>query len=67
MTSKLYIAYCIDTEGPLHESLNATFQRLNDIFGVELEATKENLSRLQNQEIDLVYDMVDEIVIDLLK
>lgn len=51
--SHVYIVHCIDTEGPLTESLDANFQRLKDIFSVELEATKENLIALRNQNIDL--------------
>ena len=51
--NKLYIVYSIDTEGPLHEPLEATFERLKVIFGLEMKATKKNLYKLQNQEIDL--------------
>jgi hypothetical protein len=51
--SAVYIVHCIDTEGPLYEQIDVTFQRLKTIFGLELEATKENLERLQNGEIDL--------------
>jgi len=49
---KLYIVHCVDTEGPLYEALEESFIRLNDIYGIELEPTKENLLRIQNQEID---------------
>lgn len=49
----LYIIHCIDTEGPLYESLEATFERIYDIFGIRLEATKDNLIKLQRQELDL--------------
>lgn len=51
--NKLYIVYSIDTEGPLHEPLEATFERLKVIFGLEIKPTKKNLYKLQNQEIDL--------------
>ncbi len=50
--SKLYIVHCVDTEGPLYESLEETFIRLRDIYGIELDSTEENLVRIQNQEID---------------
>jgi hypothetical protein len=50
--SKLYIVHCVDTEGPLYESLEETFIRLRDIFGIELDSSEENLLRIQNQEID---------------
>ena len=49
----VYIVHCIDTEGPLYEQIEVTFQRLKSIFGLELEATEENLERLQNGELDL--------------
>ncbi len=49
----LYVVHCVDTEGPLHETLVATFERLKSIFGITLAPTKENLSLLQNQKIDL--------------
>ncbi len=55
MTDKptVNIVHCVDTEGPLYESLPATFERLREIFDVNLEATPENLRRLQNREINL--------------
>lgn len=53
MSKQLYIVYTIDTEGPLHEPLMATFDRLKEIFNLDIPATKENLSKLQNQQIDL--------------
>ncbi len=49
----VYIVHCIDTEGPLYESLIATFERLKDLFNVSISPSYENLRRLQNQEIDL--------------
>lgn len=49
----LYVVHCVDTEGPLQETLEATFERLASIFGITLAPTKENLARLQKKEIDL--------------
>lgn len=49
----LYLVHCIDAEGPLTETLDATFLRLNAAFGIELPASAENLRKLQNREIDL--------------
>lgn len=49
----IYICHCIDTEGPLYESLEATFERLETSIGIKIEPTKENLIKIQNQEIDL--------------
>ncbi len=55
MTDKkiLYVVHCIDTEGPLNESLIATFDRLQSIFSIELKPTRENLQLIQNRQIDL--------------
>ena len=49
----VYIVHCIDTEGPLYESLNATFGRLKEMFNIEIDATKENLRKLQDKKIPL--------------
>lgn len=52
MNKQLYIVHCVDTEGPLHEPLEATFERLFQIYNIRLDATKENLLKLQNKLID---------------
>ncbi len=49
----VYVVHCIDTEGPLYESLDATFQRLRELFDVDLETSHATLKKLQNQEMDL--------------
>ena len=49
----VYVVHCIDTEGPLHEGLDASFERLRAIFGIDLKADRETLRRLQAGEIDL--------------
>jgi hypothetical protein len=49
----VHVVHAIDTEGPLHEPLAATFERLKSIFGVELPASAQTLGRLQRSEIDL--------------
>ncbi len=53
MSKKVYVVHCVDTEGPLYESRKATFERLREIFGIELSPTLENLEKLQREEIDL--------------
>ncbi|MGM0411631.1 MAG: hypothetical protein ACQEQF_12830 [Bacillota bacterium] len=64
MDNVVYVVHCIDTEGPLYESIKATFKRIKDIFGFDLEVSEENLKKLQNKEIDLngkeddVYNLV---------
>ena len=49
----VYITHCVDAEGPLRESLPATFERIKDVFSIELEPSHEVLKKLQNREIDL--------------
>ena len=49
----LYVVHCVDTEGPLNETLDATFERLESIFGITLEPTQDNLEFLQNRKINL--------------
>jgi hypothetical protein len=50
---KVYIVHTIDTEGPLYESLEATFERLEKITGVRIEASRANLEKVRNKELDL--------------
>jgi len=47
------IVHAVDSEGPLYESLDATFSRLKELFDIELEPSKEHLRKIQNQEINL--------------
>ena len=49
----LHIVHCVDTEGPLNETINATFERLKNVFGFNIYQSKKNLSKLQNKEINL--------------
>jgi hypothetical protein len=51
--NKVYIVHCVDTEGPMHESIEATFLRLKNIFGIDFEPNQENLRKLQLAEYDL--------------
>lgn len=53
MGNTVYVVHCIDTEGPLHESVEATFERLRAIFKLDLEPSLETLRRLQAGKIDL--------------
>ena len=53
MSGHVFIVHCVDTEGPLNETLEATFSRLLDIFGLRLDPSMSTLKQLQNQEIDL--------------
>ncbi len=48
------IVHSIDTEGPLYESLDAKFERLRDLFGVEgIEPNSANLAALRAGTIPL--------------
>jgi hypothetical protein len=49
----LYVVHCIDTEGPLNESITDTFARLNSIFNIRIEPTVSNLRLLQERKIPL--------------
>jgi hypothetical protein len=48
------IVHAVDTEGPLYESLDATFDRLADIYGLtDLPRSRETLEQLQDGKLDL--------------
>ncbi len=50
----VYIVHCIDTEGPLYESLDAKFERLEELYGItHIEPTQKNYELLQRGEIDI--------------
>lgn len=53
MPRSVQFVLCMDTEGPLHESTEACFQRINATFGLSLKPSEETLRKLQNAEIDL--------------
>ena len=50
---KVFIVHCIDTEGPMDETLKETFIRIKKISGIEIDPSINNLTKLQNKEIDL--------------
>ena len=66
MTNKIvYIVHSVDTEGPLYEPVEASFERLEEMFGIDnIEPTKENLKKLQNGEIYLggLEDRIAEVL-----
>lgn len=48
------IVHAIDTEGPLYESTDASFERLEHLYGLtNIDQTPENLAKLKVGEIDL--------------
>lgn len=59
----VYIVHHVDTEGPLWENIEELFGRLKVIFGIEIEATYENLEKLQNGQIDLPLSIKKEIAV----
>lgn len=63
--SELYIVYCIDTEGPLYESLEATFERIRSTFEVEIEPTSENLALLQEGNCPEGYNISNRVLIEI--
>lgn len=70
MNATVHVVHCVDTEGPLHESLEATFERIRRIFHLDLEPSQEMLKRLQAGEVELdgleeaVQRVVDPRVLD---
>ena len=46
-TKVVYLVYCVDAEGPLHESLNATFQRIEERFRISIDPQPDTLRKLQ--------------------
>lgn len=61
----VYLVHCVDTEGPLYESIEATFERLEKAFGLVREATEENLLKLRNGEDKDVPDNIRSLVMDI--
>ena len=47
------VVHLVDTEGPLHEPLNITFRRINEIFGLRIKPTQKNLSKILDKTINL--------------
>ena len=63
----LYVVYCIDTEGPLYESIEATFERITSTFGIEINFTKENLELLQEGKCPKGYKITESILKEIKK
>jgi len=50
----VYVVHCVDTEGPLFESIAATFERVEELYGIKVEArTRSTLEALKKGAIDL--------------
>jgi hypothetical protein len=50
---EVLIVHCVDTEGPLHEPLAATFERIRSVYGVSLTPSYRTLQALQQRQLDL--------------
>lgn len=61
---KVYIVHLIDTEGPLYEPIDVTFQRIKDEYGYSFDVNYKNLRKLQNKEMDLngLEDVISRMV-----
>ena len=53
MKKNVYIVHCVDTEGPLEESLDATFDRIFELTGEKIDVSEKNLQLIQDGLIDL--------------
>ncbi len=63
----VYIVHCIDAEGPLYEPIQATFDRIRNIFGYEFEPRRDILQKLQRAEIPLTEKNEKDVAIMLLE
>ena len=54
MKPEIIVAHAVDTEGPLYESVSAKFERLQEIFGIDIkERTPKTFDALLSGEIDV--------------
>tara|TARA_B110001450_G_C17624069_1_gene482428 strand:- start:46 stop:1011 length:966 start_codon:yes stop_codon:yes gene_type:complete len=54
MTGTVYVVHSVDTEGPLYEPIEVTFQRLNEIFSLTFQDNdRATLDRLRHGDINL--------------
>ena len=52
-SKNVYVVHCVDTEGPLYESIEATFERLSSNLGIQLQPSRETLAKIQKGELNL--------------
>ncbi len=48
---ELLVVHCVDAEGPLDESICATFERIKYIFGLDMDPSESNLEKIQTGAI----------------
>ena len=51
---ELLLVHCVDTEGPLDESIESTFSRLEEIYGIKAEPTASNLLKIQQKRAPFI-------------
>ena len=49
---QVYVVHCIDTEGPLNESITASFKRIEEIGGKKFEPSEDILEKIQSKQLD---------------
>lgn len=52
----IYVTHCMDVEGPMNETLEATWERLQEEDGFDMstiEINKENLNKLQDKTLNI--------------
>lgn len=59
---ELFVVHCVDTEGPLDESITATFSRLKEIYGISADPSVETLEEIQRQQASFVPKEIAETV-----
>jgi hypothetical protein len=55
-SATVHVVHCIDTEGPLDETLEALFERVNNAFGLSVEPSEQALKELQKKRHASVSD-----------
>ena len=46
--AEVLVVHCVDTEGVLHEDHLATFERISETYGINIEPTQQALRDIQN-------------------
>lgn len=60
--SVLHVVHCIDTEGPMHEGISETFERLSRVFGIVTLPNEETLHEIQTQKSNLVPKNLAQVI-----
>ena len=49
----VYVVHCVDTEGPLYESLSAKFERIKEVFNVNIKHCTEFFENILKEKLKL--------------